>query len=58
MIKPGRLWHPWAEQITRALEYLAFSEAFGWTPQQVDEMGDEHRQNYVALFKGAELKDG
>lgn len=55
MIRPGKPWHHWRHEITEAVQYLGFSEAFGWTPEQVDGLDDFHRLNYLGLLKGMSL---
>ena len=52
MAKPGLDWHEYKSEIVEATQMLAFSEVFGWTPDEIRSLDEDDKIRYVALLKG------
>jgi len=52
MLKPGRPLHKHKESILEYTELIAFSDSFGWTPEQIRALEDKDKLAYQSLLKG------
>ena len=52
MCQKGRPWHKYKDRILEANQLFAFSEMFGWTPEQIRSLSEEDKDIYLAWMTG------
>lgn len=52
LIKDGRPWAKYRDQIKDATDLFAFAQMFHWTPQQVRDIDEDDKMIFQCLMKG------
>jgi len=58
LIRRGKPWFKWKDQIEETLEMFSLSEYFHWTPSQIREIDEKDLDRYLMIMKGMSTVKG